>query len=187
MRDRPALVRGIERMRADVAGFFGDLEPNVFFRKPEEGWSPEQNLRHLIKSARPVGLALRLPRFSFIFFGRGEGSGPPLDIIRRYLAVLQTGYQAGRAYRPGAGRSSGDQAAGKSADPALAAARDGLVGLYEKECSRLKSALESWSEADLDRYRMPHPATGAITVREMLYFTVFHPYHHMGKLRERLS
>ena len=43
----------------------------------------------------------------------------------------------------------------------------------------LKKAIGRWSDADLDRYQMPHPLLGKFTVREMLFFTVYHQHHHM--------
>lgn len=46
--------------------------------------------------------------------------------------------------------------------------------------------IENWSEADLDRYRLPHPLLGKLTVRDMLLFTVQHLAHHASKVEERL-
>jgi len=34
------------------------------------------------------------------------------------------------------------------------------------------------SETALDLYILPHPLLGKITLREMLYFTAYHVYHH---------
>ena len=44
-----------------------------------------------------------------------------------------------------------------------------------------------WNEADLDRYRMPHPLLGLLTVREMLQFTVYHTAHHLSRVAERAA
>jgi hypothetical protein len=45
----------------------------------------------------------------------------------------------------------------------------------------------SWSEIDLDRYRLPHPLLGKLTVREMLFFTLQHLAHHASKVEARLE
>lgn len=50
----------------------------------------------------------------------------------------------------------------------------------------LRGALEQWSEADLDRVRMPHPILGPLTVREMLFFTLYHDGHHVEAARARI-
>ncbi len=178
MRDRSDVIRGIERMETDVRAFFAGLNPDVFFRKPPTGWSPAQNLNHFIKSLRPVRLSLRLPRATFLMFGTVAASGTPQDVIDRYLTVLASGFQAGLAFRPGGSDTTGS---------AESRAQNQMIDRYGGDCATLAGVVEKWSEGDLDRYRMPHPATGLLTVREMLYFTVFHPYHHMGKVRARLA
>ena len=33
-------------------------------------------------------------------------------------------------------------------------------------------------EEDLDNYILPHPLIGKTTIREMLYFTIYHVQHH---------
>ncbi|MBK7609450.1 MAG: hypothetical protein IPI18_20745 [Saprospiraceae bacterium] len=42
--------------------------------------------------------------------------------------------------------------------------------------------MELFSEAEIDRYLIPHPLVGKITMREMFYFTVFHAGHHQNNL-----
>ena len=39
--------------------------------------------------------------------------------------------------------------------------------------------LGNWSEKDLDKYKLPHPLLGKLTVREMLFFTIYHNEHHL--------
>jgi hypothetical protein len=51
----------------------------------------------------------------------------------------------------------------------------------------LARALEHWTEMDLDRCRLPHPLLGKITVREMLFFTLYHYEHHWAIVAERLG
>jgi hypothetical protein len=50
----------------------------------------------------------------------------------------------------------------------------------------LARRIGTWSETDLDRYRLPHPLLGRLTVREMLFFTVQHLAHHASKVEARL-
>ena len=183
MRTREDLLGGIERMQGDTTAFFQGMEPAAYFARPATGWSPEQNLGHLIKSIRPVRLALYLPRFTFVIFGRGTPTDGPRDVIEKYLGVLGQGYRAGLPYRPGGGHSTRDDVAQPS--PTALRAWDRQLRVYADYCDGLRESLTSWNEADLDRYRMPHPATGMISAREMLYFTVFHPYHHMARIRAR--
>ena len=45
--------------------------------------------------------------------------------------------------------------------------------------------LDRWPKGSLDKYQLPHPLLGKITVREMLYFTIYHTQHHRKILEER--
>ncbi len=38
--------------------------------------------------------------------------------------------------------------------------------------------VDSFSEAQLDALILPHPLLGKLTLREMLYFTIYHVQHH---------
>jgi uncharacterized damage-inducible protein DinB len=42
----------------------------------------------------------------------------------------------------------------------------------------LVSVVEKWNEDELNQYQLPHPLIGKLTVREMLYFTIYHNLRH---------
>ena len=44
---------------------------------------------------------------------------------------------------------------------------------------KLMKILDKWDEAALSKYILPHPAIGKLTIREMMYFTMFHTEHHL--------
>ena len=37
----------------------------------------------------------------------------------------------------------------------------------------------------LDRYRLPHPLIGKLTLRELLLWTLYHNAHHVQRIAER--
>lgn len=51
----------------------------------------------------------------------------------------------------------------------------------------LVAALGAWAERALDRYRLPRPALGTLTMREMRYFTLYHELHHMQVAARRAA
>jgi hypothetical protein len=53
-----------------------------------------------------------------------------------------------------------------------------LKASLNKEVAKLCKAIEKRSEEELDRYILPHPILGKLTLREMLYFTIYHVKHH---------
>lgn len=49
----------------------------------------------------------------------------------------------------------------------------------------LISNLQHWSEEELNVYNCPHPVLGKFTVREILYFTIYHVQHHNETIKIR--
>ena len=158
--------------------FWAKLPPEVFAAPLGKAWSPAENVRHLTKSTRPVALSLRLPGVAFLaLFGvADQPSRSYVELRERYQAVLAGGATAGRfAPRP------------------VAVPHD--VGAWQRQviddCATAVGALaraaSRWSETDLDRYRMPHPLLGKLTLREMLLFTLYHFAHHQQNVVRRLA
>lgn len=48
-------------------------------------------------------------------------------------------------------------------------------------------ALNPWKEEDMSVYIMPHPAIGKCTIREFVYFTTLHTYHHLDILKNQYA
>lgn len=42
----------------------------------------------------------------------------------------------------------------------------------------LNQKIDKLDEEELDNYILPHPLIGKTTIREMLYFTIYHVQHH---------
>lgn len=42
------------------------------------------------------------------------------------------------------------------------------------------------SDEILDTYQIPHPIIGLISVREMIYFTLYHYKHHLKAINKLL-
>jgi DinB family protein len=49
----------------------------------------------------------------------------------------------------------------------------------------VQSAVQRWPEPALDRYQLPNPLLGRLTVGEMLAFSVYHHGHHLRRIAER--
>jgi len=171
------ILHDLEAVRDWSLDFWRQFETAGFFAPIGDAWSPADNVRHLVKSNRPVALAMGLPRIVLYFrFGmnrrRSRGYS---EMLATYQDALGAGLTAGRfAASP---VPAGEQTA-ESRERAL----HGLAGTFDA----LGSALRRWPESALDRARLPHPGLGLLTVREMLLFTLYHNAHHvMGVLRRR--
>lgn len=184
---RPAFETGQPRAGAELAQALGTLlaagtsylatmPDERFFAPQGAAWSPAEHVRHLVKSATPLTLGLRLPRWILALrFGRGGGSSRDLARLRDdYEAALAAGGQAGR-FAP--------SREPLPADPV--SRRREIMASWARATVELQQAAGRWPEGALDRQRLPHPLLGPLTVREMLAFTVLHTAHHLRRVAER--
>ena len=173
------LSEALSQTQHNVKHFFENLPPDLFYARPPQGWSPAGHLKHLIKSTGPVSLGMKLPKpLLRLLFGRSERvSRRMADITGRYRQKLAEGFKAPLAFRPRIGVSPDNAVMEKS--------RRKLLQKWDKTCETLLCDLQRWQEADLDRYRLPHPSLGKISVREMLLFTLYHSMHHINTVRDK--
>jgi hypothetical protein len=169
----PELLANLDMLQQHGQQFWQQFSPETFVSKVDRTWSPAENVEHLLKSTRPVARALRMPRWLLrLLFGVAKApSRRWLPLREAYLHLLATGTEAG-SYGP---------TPRKYEDPSLA--QQQLIGKLNDALSQLRSNLESWNDTDLDRYQLPHPSLGKLTVREMVMFTLFHYEHHVEKVR----
>ena len=155
------LVRDFAAVRAWGTEFWDSVPPDRFFKPLREGgWSPADHARHLIKSNRAVLLGLEIPRFV---------------LLLRYYEALDSGLRAGK-FAPS------ELPAEKHTD----AERARILKNWSESVTKLETLTPKWSDRALNKLRMPHPGLGMLTVREMLFFTLYHNTHHVlgvaGKL-----
>ena len=61
-----------------------------------------------------------------------------------------------------------------------------LIQSLNTEVQQLTKRLNNISESDLDVIILPHPLLGKLTLREMLYFTIYHAEHHTSSVKKGL-
>lgn len=175
------LIPALQKVSEYVTDTFKALSLDDLFERPPNGWSAADHLRHLLKSNRPILKALRAPKiFLLLRFGMSrQPSQRFAQIEERYLKELQRGLQAGR-YAPEFKEKPYTEAEAEEE-------RVKIIKSWIKLGKAIVLALNGWSESDLDRYRLPHPALGKLTVREMLMFTLYHNLHHTNGVQKRLQ
>ena len=174
---RDEICAQLRRVAGECDAFWSGFSAREFLAPLGPAWSPADNVRHLLKSARPVALALRLPRLALrLLFGRSRRPSRSYEQLRSdYQAVLAAGGRAGGPFTPAE--------LAPPADPA--AWRESLMRRRALVLADLIARAERWSEADLDACRLPHPLLGKLTVREMLLFTLYHEVHHVANVTRR--
>lgn len=174
----PEIVAALEHLSREGERFLLDL-PLDAFSTPQGGkWSPADHARHLAKSTFPLGRALGIPRFVLgVLFGRAAApSRSFVEMRETYRERLARGATAGR-FTPEPVSVPANRKAWRAV----------VLGRFHDATSALCRRIETWDEASLDRFRLPHPLLGKLTVREMLLFTVYHDSHHLNAVASRLA
>jgi hypothetical protein len=174
---KDGLLSDLRELHEVSSTFWEGFSTTEFFTPVGSGWSPAGNVRHLNKSIRPLARALRLPRLMLrMLFGKPPNPSRTYAALRdAYLEKLKQGGGAG-GFAPETNQSLGDDASRRAQ----------LMATRAELSQQLWRAISGWRDADLDRYLLPHPLLGKLTLREMLFFTLYHNYHHVQSVATRL-
>jgi hypothetical protein len=168
----------LTRVDAEVSRYFASIPAGVFFAHPPQVWSPAENVAHLVKSIRPVVLALRVPRrLSGLIWGAPASSRTFAELVAFYKAALAAGGTAPAQFVPELAEPTGD----------LDAAKATILADWQRTAAKLEAALANWKDEDLDKANLPHPLLGKLTVREVLFFTLYHNLHHVNDVHRLLA
>lgn len=172
--DRPFIANNIIQSVQTFNQLIQELDADEFERSVDGKWSAGQDLAHLIKTLKIIGLAFILPKFllKFLFGKANRPSRSPEELYEKYKGSLAQGGKAPAAFIPKKVRY---------------AQADGLLQQHEYYGNQLIKRLNKISEEDLDTYLLPHPLIGKITMREMLCFVFVHTNHHYRNLKQKLG
>jgi DinB superfamily len=148
------------------------LNKEQFESTPGGKWSAGQNLDHLYRSIKPLNQAYALPGFILkLMFGKANRPSKTFDeLVAKYKNKL----------------AAGGRASGRFIPPVvLFADKEALIIKYNRQKEKLIQKTNGWSEEKLDQYILPHPLLGKLTLREMLYFTIYHNTHHIEILQRQ--
>ncbi len=169
------IIKQLLSAKEDFIGFCNDIDKDLFFFQPVEKWSVAQNVKHLILSANTTKLAFSLPKFiGRIYVGKpNRPSRNYDDLVINYKLKLKEGGRASGIYIP------------KVVSPQTG--KETLLTSFSKSMENLISGIDKkWGDQQLDKFLAPHPLLGKITLRELCYFTIYHTYHHLNIIKQRL-
>lgn len=145
--------------------YINTLSENEFLFALEGKWSAGEQLDHLVRSTKPLILAVRIPKFilQLVFGEANRPSKSYEEIVEKYLNKI----------------SEGGKATGNFIPPKVG--YDKRLRLQKELQSvilKINKGLKNFTEEELDRCILPHPLLGKITFREMIYFSIYHVDHH---------
>jgi len=170
------IIKQLRDVTGEFINYASAIEADTFFYQPKEKWSIGQNVNHLAISANNTRLAFLLPKFIIrLYTGKpNRGSRSYDELVSRYKMKLQQGGKASGRYIP------------KPISPATG--NENLIQAFATSMDKLINAIEkNTSDPQLDQYIAPHPLLGKITLRELCYFTIYHTFHHLAIIKQRLQ
>ncbi|WP_299456324.1 DinB family protein [uncultured Microscilla sp.] len=169
---REEIIDHLQKKFHAVHSFVYPLSDEFIRLKPSaEQWSVAENLQHLILSSTPVATSLAVPSMVLWVFGlpKPRQSRSYIQLVNDYQQALANGFEAPKEYVPYVGKD-----------------RSGLLSTLKRMEEKLVRRLNKWwKEEELDKYMLPHPSLGKITMRELLFFTIYHAEHHLKVIEKR--
>ncbi len=167
--DLAQLAAAVDQSYADIQTQIEAVNDTQFHQRKQEKWSVGENVDHLVRST--MGIASILGRDKTFFQQFGAPDRPSFsypDISAQYFSLIQ-------------GRTAPANVTPDAANPtSQAALRESWATIRTKIKERLAA---NWTEEELDQHLLPHPAFGKLTMREILYFVIFHNYHHLHAMQ----
>lgn len=148
------------------------FDEQAFFNRNGDTWSPAEQVKHLELAVKPLILAFRLPSFVLrLLFGKPNRPGRSYDeLLTKYHLKLSEGGKASAPYVPKVLNT--------------AAEKSTVINDCLTRHHKMLKAANSYNDTNLDKYLLPHPLLGKITLREMLFFTDFHIRHHLQSIQQ---
>jgi len=165
------IIQSVQESFDQITACVESTPNEIFYDKKNGKWSVAENFDHLIHSTKPIASVLKKNKLFFLGFGISLSGSEKFETLRsNYLLKLSQGL----APMNGGGFISKNT---ESISKEKFLENWNLIG------SKFPSRINQWSESNLDRFKLPHPLLGKLTVREMLFFTIFHNEHHLRTIK----
>jgi hypothetical protein len=169
IKSKESILTEIKNATQRAVAWFDAIPAEAFFTRQGAAWSASDNVDHLIRAIRPVVLALKIPKMGLqVVFGTPAPASQTYDeLCKSYETRIAQGGQASGIYLPDQTPPARPEKQKKE-----------LLEKLNRAGASLVSALEKWDDAELDQYQLPHPLLGKLTVREMMFFSIYHALRH---------
>ena len=150
------------------------LDQAAFETNYNNKWSAGQDLVHLIKVLKIVNIGFTLPKpLLHLMYGVNKNETRSFELLKTlYKNALEGGAKSPTIYIP---------------KPVLFESKNHLIQKHQQLNEAFIDKMNQHSDNALDRYRLPHPILGKVTLRELASFTSFHTKHHLELLRSKLA
>jgi len=174
MMNKNEIISSLYEKHQSLVNYVLVLNEEEFIQAKKNKWSAGQQVEHIFMSIRPLNQAFMLPGFALkLIFGKvNRPSKSYEELVSKYKSKLSKGGVAPSGFTP------------KRIDfTERNKLTTKLIATFETLVKRTKT----FSENDLDKLILPHPLLGKVTIREMLYFTIYHAEHHQLIITKNLA
>lgn len=173
--DKFHIISSTESIVEEILRTCRSMSDERFFHSNGK-WSAAENLEHLRLSFHRSWQGLFLPKFILrLSFGKPQHASLPYEeLMEVYNTKLEEGGKATKPYLPLVNQSKTN--------------KEQIIERFEQTITRYLNEIRYyWEDHHIDKYQVPHPLLGRITARELMYFNIFHCWHHFRTLRIRNS
>lgn len=171
--DKQTLKIKLHESHNTFISYLDRLSEDAFLSRKNDKWTAGQQLEHIVRAVKPVRQVLSAPKFLLksIWGKANRESRTYTDLVNKYHVKL----------------AAGGRAAGRFVPKAVSVEKGSRLKVRLKnEVDKLAAKLDKFSEHELDTYILPHPLLGKLTIREMIYFTIYHVEHHQNNTKQNL-
>ncbi len=171
--DKQELLYKLKTDHQSFVDYILQLSDNDFLLTIPGKWTAGQQLDHIYRSVKPAAMAFGLPDLLLkLAFGKANRpSRSYAELVSKYKSKLAAGYNVSKRFTP---------------DPVSISDRLSLSKSLILKVGKLCFIAEKCSDEQLDTMLLPHPLLGKLTLREMLYFTIYHVEHHLLLTKKNL-
>ncbi len=169
------IVAATQQAWKEVGRFVQGLSHEAFHHRPTpKKWSAAENLDHLCMSTKPLIKGLGVPKLMLKSFGKpNRPTRTYQEVVLRYkerLGALEI--IPNQDYIP---------------DFKETVTTEEMLTTWASLGKKYVDRMTKWSDEAFDKFLLPHPLMGKVTVREMLFFTIYHTHHHLALMKERAT
>ena len=140
-----------------------------------EKWNAGQQMNHIGVSLGALKKGMSLPKLALkMTFGTTKEPTKSYDeVVKKYTDRLKEPYDI----------------SGSKFDPEIIAFADKAAGVerFKSTAAKLVKAYQKFSDSDAEKYVLPHPLIGNLSMKEFMLFDIFHVQHHHKRTQEYLG
>lgn len=170
--DKFHIISSTEAIVEDIVKLCRNMNNETFFYSNGK-WSAAEHLEHLRLSFHKSWQGLFIPKFiSRMMFKKPQEAPLPYEELQeKYELLLARGAKATKEYIPNLNNKR---------------SKDEIIERFKHTANRyLNQVRYYWEEENIDQFQFPHPILGNITARELMYFNIFHSWHHYRSMKQR--